>query len=52
MPLFACLPVEQPRLLLDCHLETTHQLEQVIVMEQDWGEWLFVIRDGSAKVRN
>jgi len=51
MPLFACLPVEQLTLLLDRHRETTHQLDQVILMEQDWGESLFVIRDGLAKVR-
>ena len=51
MPLFACLPEEQRALLLDRHRETTHQLDQVILMEQDWGESLFVIRDGLAKVR-
>mgnify|MGYP006253201935 CR=1 FL=1 len=51
MPLFACLPEEQRTLLLDRHRETTHQLDQVILMEQDWGESLFVIRDGLAKVR-
>ena len=51
MPLFACLPVEQLTLLLDRYRETTHQPDQVILMEQDWGESLFVIRDGLAKVR-
>ena len=51
MPLFACLPAEQLTLLLDRHRETSHQLDQVIVMEQDWGESLFLIRDGLAKVR-
>ena len=51
MPLFACLPVEQLTLLLDRHRVTSHQLDQVIVMEQDWGESLFLIRDGLAKVR-
>ena len=51
MPLFACLPEEQRTLLLDRHRETSHQLDQVIVMEQDWGESLFLIRDGLAKVR-
>ena len=51
MPLFTCLQVEQLKLLLDRHRETSHQLDQVIVMEQDWGESLFVIRDGLAKVR-
>ncbi|WP_186490917.1 Crp/Fnr family transcriptional regulator [Synechococcus sp. BIOS-U3-1] len=51
MPLFACLPVEQLTLLLDRHRVISHQLDQVIVMEQDWGESLFLIRDGLAKVR-
>jgi len=51
MPLFSCLQGEQLKLLLDRHRETSHQLDQVIVMEQDWGESLFVIRDGLAKVR-
>jgi len=51
LPLFACLTVEQLKLLLDRHRVISHQLDQVIVMEQDWGESLFVIRDGLAKVR-
>ena len=51
MPLFASLQAEQLALLLDRHRETSHQLDQVIVMEQDWGESLFLIRDGLAKVR-
>ena len=51
MPLFAFLTVEQLTLLLDRYRETTHQPDQVILMEQDWGESLFVIRDGLAKVR-
>ena len=51
MPLFACLTAEQLTLLLDRHRETSHQLDQVIVMEQDWGESLFLIRHGLAKVR-
>ena len=52
MPLCACLPEEQLTLLLDRPRETSHQLDQVIVMEQDWGESLFLIRDGLAKVRS
>ena len=51
MPLFAELAEEQRVLLLDRHRETSHQVDQVIVMEQDWGESLFLIRDGVAKVR-
>lgn len=51
MPLFADLTDEQRVRLLDRHRETSHQVDQVIVMEQDWGESLFLIRDGVAKVR-
>lgn len=51
MPLFSDLNEDQRILLLDRHRETTHQLDQVIVMEQDWGESLFLIKDGLAKVR-
>ena len=51
MPLFAELVEEQRALLLDRHRQTSHQVDQVIVMEQDWGESLFLIRDGVAKVR-
>ena len=51
MSLFAELAQEQRIQLLDRHRETTHQVDQVIVMEQDWGESLFLIREGVAKVR-
>ena len=51
MPLFADLADDQRVLLLDRHRETSHLVDQVIVMEQDWGESLFLIRDGVAKVR-
>ena len=51
MPLFAELAEEQRILLLDRHHETSHQVDQVIVMEQDWGESLFLIREGLTKVR-
>lgn len=51
MPLFSDLNEDQLILVLDRHRETSHQLDQVIVMEQDWGESLFLIRDGLAKVR-
>ena len=37
--------------VLDRHLETSHEPDQVIVMEQDWGESLFLLRSGLAKVR-
>ena len=51
MSLFAGLATDQCALLLDRHRETSHLVDQVIVMEQDWGESLFLIRDGIAKVR-
>ena len=51
VPLFADLADDQRALLLDQHRETSHLVDQVIVMEQDWGESLFLIRDGVAKVR-
>ena len=51
MALFADLADDQLDLLLDRHRETSHQIDQVIVMEQDWGESLFLIRSGLAKVR-
>ena len=51
MPLFADLVEDQQTLLLDRHRETSHLVDQVIVMEQDWGESLFLIRSGLAKVR-
>ena len=51
MPLFGALATEQLEQLLDRHRETNHQAEQLIVMEQDWGESLFLLRSGLAKVR-
>jgi len=52
MALFADLADDQLDLLLDRHRETSYQIDQVIVMEQDWGESLFLIRSGLAKVRS
>ena len=37
--------------LLDRHRCSSHAAEQVFVMEQDWGESLFVLLSGIAKVR-
>ena len=51
VPLFASLSVDQCARLLDRHIESSHAAEQVIVMEQDWGEALFLMRKGMAKVR-
>ena len=51
LPLFSSLDQEQLARVLDRHLETSHEPDQVIVMEQDWGESLFLLRSGLAKVR-
>jgi CRP-like cAMP-binding protein len=51
MQLFHGLDPVQLELLLDRHRETAHQVDQVLVLEQDWGESLFLIRSGLAKVR-
>ena len=51
MVLFRDLSAESLEALLDRHRETSHQVDQLIVMEQDWGESLFLIRSGLAKVR-
>ena len=51
LPLFASLSLEHCNLLLERHLESSHGPEQVFVMEQDWGESLFLLRSGMAKVR-
>jgi len=51
LPLFASLSAEQCAQLLDRHLESTHGPDQVFVMQQDWGESLFLLRSGMAKVR-
>jgi len=51
MPLFASLGDEQVALLLDRHLSSKHSADQVLVMEQDWGDSVFLITSGMAKVR-
>jgi CRP-like cAMP-binding protein len=51
VPLFQSLSIEHCARLLDRHLVSSHAAEQVIVMEQDWGESLFLMRQGMAKVR-
>ena len=50
-PLFASLDAQQLELLLDRHRETKHPVDQILVMEQDWGESIFLIISGLAKVR-
>ena len=49
--LFESLNDEQLDQILDRHRESSHQADQLIVMEQDWGESLFLLCDGLAKVR-
>ena len=49
--LFASLEQDQLRQLLDRHRETQHAVDQVLVMEQDWGESVFLLLSGLAKVR-
>ena len=50
-PLFESLNNDQLDQILDRHRESQHQVDQVIVMEQDWGDSLFLLCDGLAKVR-
>jgi len=49
--LFADLSDPACERLLDRHRCGSHLAEQVFVMEQDWGESLFVLLSGMAKVR-
>lgn len=51
LPLFAKLTLEQCAELLDRHLLSSHGAEQIFVMEQDWGESLYLLHKGMAKVR-
>ena len=50
--LFESLDDDQLEQLLIRQRESAHLTDQVIVMEQDWGESLFLLRDGLAKVRS
>ena len=49
--LFKSLDDELLDKILDRQRELVHEADQVIVMEQDWGESLFLLCDGLAKVR-
>ena len=49
--LFESLDDELLDKILDRQRELAHEADQVIVMEQDWGESLFLLCDGLAKVR-
>ena len=50
-PLFASLDQDQLQQILDRHRETQHAVDQILVMEQDWGESVFLMLSGLAKVR-
>ena len=50
-PLFSVLAQEQLARVMDRHLEISYESEQLIVIEQDWGESVFLLRSGLAKVR-
>ncbi|MEB3201082.1 MAG: Crp/Fnr family transcriptional regulator [Synechococcaceae cyanobacterium] len=52
LPLFAELAGESRRALLDRHLAVRFEAEQTLVMEGDWGESVFLLRRGIAKVRS
>ena len=49
--LFNSLNIDQLDQLLDRHRESSHHVDQVIVMERDWGESIYLLHDGLAKVR-
>ncbi len=51
LQLFSTIKPDQCEQLLDRHLESSHGAEQVFVMEQDWGESVFLLCSGMAKVR-
>ena len=51
LDLFASLSEEQCAQLLNRHLLSNHAPDQVVVMEQDWGESVFLMCSGLAKVR-
>ena len=51
LDLFASLREEQCAQLLNRHLLSNHAPDQVVVMEQDWGESVFLMCSGLAKVR-
>ena len=51
LDLFASLSEEQCAQLLNRHLLSNHAPDQFVVMEQDWGESVFLLRSGLAKVR-
>ena len=51
LSLFSSLNDDQCEQLLSRHLQSSHGPDQVFVMEQDWGESVFLMCSGLAKVR-
>lgn len=51
LTLFSGLSEENCEQLLNRHLQSSHAPDQVFVMEQDWGESVFLLLSGLAKVR-
>jgi len=51
LQLFSAIKLDYCVQLLDRHLEASYGAEQVFVMEQDWGETVFLLCSGMAKVR-
>lgn len=52
LPMFSGLSVERCERLLQRHLLLTCAAGQVVVMEEDWGEALYLLCSGLAKVRS
>ena len=51
MQLFSSLTIEQCTSLLERHHFSMFEGEQVFLMEQDWGETIYILQSGIAKVR-
>lgn len=51
VPLFACLEAEQRRLLLDHHRLLTLDKDQLVILEKEESQGLFILRSGLMKVR-
>ena len=51
IPLFKALTEEEAALITNKVFSSEHEPEQMLTMEHDWGESMFVLVDGLAKVR-
>ena len=49
--LFSCLSIDQLEQLLSGHRETTLEVGQIVLTEQDWDDSIYFLRSGLAKVR-